>query len=252
MRQLQFRNNQTTYDLDESWIYDLSDFTRRLELSSRYSKNGSNAYGDRTTDAREARFYTKLGTETDQANIDALAAIERFFDVTRGPFWFEDIGNNRRASIEISKISSKAHSDGNRKRLEEISLTVSFLDGEYEDLTPTIESNTMTNGDQVIINNPGRVIYPVITITPNATITAIQLRNITNSSGFLFSAPLTVADTIIVNSRTGEITLNGVDAADYITEGGPISINPDSNIIEYNSDDGSCDVDIEWRAVYAF
>ena len=252
MRQLQFRNNEITYLLDDNWKYDLSPFERKLSLSSRYSKNGSNAYGDRTTDARNMQFTRTLPTENDTSNIEFLLEIERFFDVSKAPFFFEDVGNGRTASIEVSRFESTSRDDTLRKRVEEIKLAVVMLDGEYEDLDPTINSDTLVNDATIEVLNPGRTIYPIVTITANALIQSFELRNITNSTGLSMSIiGFDVGQTIIINSRDGSITQDGVDVSFSIIDGGGIILSPGTNIIKYNSADGSIDIDVEWRAVYA-
>jgi hypothetical protein len=253
LRQLQFRNNEGVYILDDFWSFDLSDFGRRLDLSSRYSKNGSNAYGDRTTDARQAAFRRQLTSENDQENIQFLLDIERFFDVSNAPFFFEDLQNNRRAAIEVASFGAMPSSRGTRKRFENVQLDVIFLDGEYEDLIENVETDTLANDGQVIITNPGRTTYPVISLTANGLIGAFELRNLTNSTGLLMSLTnFDINDEIIINAKNGEILLNDVDVTANVVDGGPLILGLGTNIIRYNTDDASVDIEIRWRNVTAF
>jgi phage-related protein len=253
MRQLRFRNNSETYELNNNWKFDLSSFDRRLDLSSRYSKNGSNVYGDRTTDARKMVFRYQLPTETDQENIQFISDLENFFDIVNFPYFLEDIGNGRRARIEIDRIEMSSQSEGLRKRLETVTLGVVMLDGEWEDLTENVQVANLSSGGTMTVINNTRTVYAIVQIKSQGSILDFDLFNTSNSSGVSMSLTSFQPDEIIIlDGLNGTITKDGVDQSFNVVEGGLISLQTGANTIQYGSATGSVEVTVKWRNVYAY
>ena len=253
-RIIQITNNEASYTLDESWSFDLSELKRRLSLSDRYSKNGSNASGDRKSPARSMNFKKTFKGTSDSEYIDYLNELDIFLEETKSPFYLEDLTNSRRAQIEIDKISSTPTSDGNRYRVENIMLGVVMLDAEWQDLEETItDFGTMANDDTDNISNTGKETFPIVEITSNTIISEFEFRNETNSTGFSMSlSDFDSGETIIINSLTGSITKNDVDISSSIVDGGVPKISNGSNTFRYNSSSGSSDIQVKWRKVYSF
>lgn len=254
-RVLRFRNNDDdVYPLSDDWYFDLSDLRRRLSLSPRYSKNGSNASGDRKSEARTMRFRRTFTATNDTDYITYMNELSAYWDEINGPFFLEDVTNGRRASIECARIASNPTDSGNRYRVENVELEIIMLDAEWEDLIEIeeIEGEIINNGT-FEVTNPGKESYPIIELTANADIQEFEIRNLTNNTGFSMSIfDFIATDVIVIDSRTGIISKAGVDITGNIVEGGPPKLSQGTNQFQYVSSSGSVDVVVKWRRVYEF
>jgi len=252
-RELQFRNNNDdTYVLNDDWKFNLAPLDRRLSLSPRYSKNGSNASGDRKSPSRSMPFFCTYTGETDAEYIDFMNALDVFFDEINFPFYLEDITNDRRCAVEVERLGSRPDDESLRYRKETVNIEVVMLDAEWQALTATVDDEgEVANDDTFTINNPGKEVYPVITLEATTQITEFEFRNLTNSTGFSMSIlDFGTSDIIEIDSMNGTFEKNGVDVSGNIVEGGPCKLSNGDNLFRYNSSDGPVNVVVTWRRVY--
>ena len=127
-------------------------------------------------------------------------------------------------------------------------------------LTPDTDSQTITvlNTTFNLTNSGHYYTYPVFTITFNQSQTHIHVENNTiEDNGFDISGSFVAGDVLVINSKTGVITLNDTEYYTGFGDGGDsmfeyILLATEVNQIEVTSDDAdiNIDIDTEWEKTY--
>lgn len=232
--------------------------TYRASVKDRAGRDGGKAMGDRKSSSRSGTIKIEAVAETDADYLDALNALAGFLRAEDGPFYLVDTDAARRFAFELDAISDETTADGTTRRVGKVTISLTWLDAYWEDLTPTT-TNSPTGGlanleTMAVVNAGDFQAFPIFRITCLSANDDFVIRNVTNSQAFaLASSSFLPGVEYVVDSRDGSVTLADVEASATLADGsGFISLDPGTNSIRFESAGGDVEIEVEHRSRYAF
>ncbi len=228
------------------------DFSRKF--GKRTAAHGSYVTGEGTAKGRKLTIETDIVKDND---IDFLREMERmvsFFLRAQSPIYYQDEENNRRWQVEFVGY------DPNMKntrllRHSELSVDIMLLTPFPEAINEkTFNVSIVSDGDSVIITNPGSVIsYAIVELIALDNVLGFRLDNLTNSThSVIADTQFSIGSRFVLDAVEAKVKLNDVSRDFSKTDGGFILLDPGDNELLYESDYGQVQMLVHWRPVYAF
>lgn len=259
MAQWELENNQDKIPLEQKPGNDAtalpwtsSEWAPNLQTERRYSKRGVNITGDETPGERTFSINwldSKLTQALYRAYVNDFV---QFFDPQRGPFYFNDNTNQIRCAVRLQKFKPTFRVVN---MVADFTIDLVMIDGAFEDLSLTLyEAGLQTHEDEFTVTNDGNLdAYPVIAVEFVDDITQFRIRNTTNGSTFLISnSGFTSGRICELDSQEGTIELESVNISNALEAGGFIFLSPGANVLRYEAVQGDANIDVSWRAAYAY
>ena len=261
------RNTETTLALEtpgkDFLGYGLSEppLIRRVSLQSRFGKPGAFAIGDKRVGARPLTLQTDITGITDSEYTAQLSNIVKIFDLEKQPWFLENTDASRRTKVELLSITPSPQV-GMEKRHAPLRIELSMIDGFWEDLTLQSESSPSggtASGETISVPNEGDDnSYPLIIVTPTDSNSNFSILNNTTSDIITIgSTAFVVGTTLEIDSRDGLLLLNDgntkTEISFAIADGtGFMFLTPGTNVLQYDSNFGAVDIQVDYRQQYAF
>lgn len=257
---LKLKNNITEIILSDNFIPAIGSYKKRIKVGNRYGKDGGYPIGDNKVSARKLTLKYEPAKEDDESYLNIINELTGFFRAGLEPYYLIDTDNSRQCEIILGNSTDNPVDDGLTYRIGDNKIDLTMLDGHWEDYIATIIEETISNNDEVIVENTSYAIcYPIITLEPTSLNANFILRNLKTGGALELSSNSFVSGSKFIIDSTNEGTIfldNGisiVESSNSLTDGsGFLYFEPGTNKIKYESFYGDIDIKIEYRKRYAF
>lgn len=187
------------------------------EKIDKFGVSGSFETGDLTIKSDSIPIDLEFVATNDTEFRRCYAWVGNFFKPQNRPFYIVDTDNNIRTKIRVQSLKPKYKGDGLEHRLADAALTVSLLDGLWENNYITSQENTIIAPDATFeIDTTDPYLLPIKDCIPIFTIT---------SQGF--------NPNIVMTNKTNNISINLSDA--NINNGTILKVDSNAGLIMLGS-----------------